>query len=570
MINQLLKSIRQYLNILNKFQKSKILFLLLLVFFGMLLEVFGIGILIPFITLIVNPQILFDFFNNNNIDTAILLEEYFKYLSLIVIIVFFIIRNLYLIYIYYYINKLQASITYLITKKIYSKLLFLDYSEYLKRETSDMIKNLQVDSNFFGTYFIAVFKLLSDFLLMSAIFITLFIIEPIGTLLIFILTIILSISFLKFTKSKIYNWGKARNKLDKKITKTFIQNIQSIREIILNNSQDFFINQADEKFQKRVDVNKNIQTLNNIPKYYLEVISVIGFSALVFFFFINNYSNDEIITLLGVFLGASIRVLPSSSSIIQSIQSINYFQNSVKEIFNILSVTQKKDKSENLIFTNDIIFKNVNFKYPNSTNLIFKNLNLKINRNNCVGIIGKSGSGKSTFIDLLSGLLKPSSGEIYIDSLYVDLGEKWRSLLGYVSQNTIIFDQSIEENIAIGSDKNEIDYKKMESALKESDLYSFYMSNKNDKSFTLGAMGKKLSGGQAQRIGIARALFKNPDILILDEPTSALDEETSTKIMNTIYSLKKKKTIIIISHDKKNLNNCDIIYSIEDLNLRRV
>jgi ABC-type bacteriocin/lantibiotic exporter with double-glycine peptidase domain len=217
-------------------------------------------------------------------------------------------------------------------------------------------------------------------------------------------------------------------------------------------------------------------------------------------------------------------------------------------------------------FKNHIKFENLSFKYKNTQKFIFKNLNLILKKNSMIGILGPSGSGKTTFVNLITGLIKPCDGKILIDDKQ-DINNdifSWQSKIGYVPQSIFLFDGTIEENVSFGSDTENIDQVKLLNAIKLSQLDKFINEQKDGLKTLIGENGAKISGGQIQRIGIARSLYRNNEILILDESTNSLDEETEKKFFKSLINLKGNRTIIIISHNKENLKNCDKIYNIKD------
>ncbi len=266
---------------------------------------------------------------------------------------------------------------------------------------------------------------------------------------------------------------------------------------------------------------------------------------------------------------ALIRIAPSFYRIVVSLQRLKFTEVPINNIFLKLKDTQpfkEKKLSSNLISFEKIKFNNVSFNFKEKK--IFSNLNLIINKNNLIGIHGESGVGKTTFINLITGLYFPSSGKILYDDLEIlNSIEEWRNIVGFVPQNVFISNDTLKNNIAFGIKEYQIDNEKILKAIKLSGLNNFVESNSKGIEFILGENGSKLSGGQRQRVGIARALYKNSKLLIFDEATNSLDENTEKEVIKNIYNLKDKFTIIIISHNKKIIDQCDIIYKIENFNL---
>ena len=262
-------------------------------------------------------------------------------------------------------------------------------------------------------------------------------------------------------------------------------------------------------------------------------------------------------------------MLPSINKILMSLQNIRtHFPavNVLNQELNLEKVTEYNQIYENDVkFNNTIELKNINFKYSPERKFEFQNFNLTINKNQMIGLIGISGSGKSTLVDLLVGLLKPDDGEVKVDNESIKSNlRSWRSKIGYVSQSTYLMDESLENNIAYNLNSDAIDSKRINEVIELAELNELVTNLPNSTKTIVGERGSQLSGGQIQRIGIARALYRNPDILILDEATSSLDINTESKIINTIKKFKGKKTIIIISHRQSSVVHCDKIYEIKN------
>jgi ABC-type bacteriocin/lantibiotic exporter with double-glycine peptidase domain len=279
------------------------------------------------------------------------------------------------------------------------------------------------------------------------------------------------------------------------------------------------------------------------------------------------YSINEIVPALAIIAATAFRVLPAFSRLFQSLQGLKYFKKSVENIYDISKsnseiVEPVIDKKKQIAFDNVIELKNIFFNYPNNENKIFQNLNFYIKKNEMIGVLGESGSGKSTFLDIFCGLLKPQNGEFFIDNKIVNtLDNSWRNNFAYVQQATTIFNESFKANIILDKLFDKKLFFKIISIVKLDNFLKKLPINIETK---LGEFGSKISGGEAQRIGIARALYRSPSILIMDEPTSSLDNQTENDLVENLKVLKNKITIIIISHKINTLKNCDEIYEIKN------
>jgi ATP-binding cassette subfamily C protein len=285
-----------------------------------------------------------------------------------------------------------------------------------------------------------------------------------------------------------------------------------------------------------------------------------------FFYHYLSLSKAEILSMMALFGVSIFRLLPSCNKIMNCSNVVKYYSSTVDVIFNEINNLKNRNIASNNCTFNDVItLDNVTFCYPETNKIIFNNVNLTIKKNETVGIQGDSGSGKSTLLNVISYLLKPDSGKIYIDKTLIEnVFTAYQKKIGYVSQNTYLTEESLLENIALGVEKKDIDYNLFEEVIKKSNLDKFIRELPLGKNTLLGEKGSWLSGGQQQRIGIARALYKKPEILILDEATNALDEKSELEIFNTIQNLKNTMTVIVVSHKKTLFDFCDKVFELKN------
>jgi ABC-type multidrug transport system fused ATPase/permease subunit len=306
-----------------------------------------------------------------------------------------------------------------------------------------------------------------------------------------------------------------------------------------------------------------VNTLMQIPRIFLELVALLSLSSLIFFMLLQGKSITSIITVLGLFAAAAFRMLPSINRVMGYYQQIRFANSSINLIFSEFEIFKMKElkRSDCKIDFNDLIIKSLDFKYPGSPNLVLSKINFNLQKGQTIGIIGKSGSGKSTFIDILLGLFQPINGEILINSENIKNHiDEWQNIIGYVPQSIFLTDDSIINNIALGIPSNEISLDKVQKCLEIAQLNDFVNALDDGLLTNVGERGVSLSGGQRQRIGIARALYNDPQILVFDEATSALDTETESAFMESIKLLVGKKTIIMVAHRLTTLVDCDKVY----------
>lgn len=560
--------------LITKRQRKGLVILTLLLLIGMFLEVFGIAILIPALSIILEPEMV------EKTPLISPIRNYFSefsyqdfiFLFLGAIVVVYLIKSLFIVFLTHKQNRFLANITTHISNNLFSSYLSQPYNFHLNRNASELIKNIQIEINYFKGFLMSLITILIEGGFIIAIITFLISIEPLGAISVGIFYGLLSVVFFRFTKKRVKIWGKLREEVDNKVSKTALEGLGGIKDLLILGKTQFFLNNFFKQTHIKARLTSNQETVAQIPRFYLEFISVLGLVSFIALLLIQQKEAESIITILGVFVASTFRMIPSLNRIIAASQTLKFYQPSVDLIFEeIRSNFNKKElKNEVFDFSSEIKFANVSFGF-NEVDLILEKVNIEILKGQTIGIIGESGSGKSTFVDLLIGLLNHTSGEILIDgnkNFYSN--QSWRNKIGYVSQSIYLLDDTIKNNIALGIPESIIDEVRINKLLKNLKLETFINKLKFGINTKVGERGVQLSGGQKQRIGIARALYHNPDILVLDEATSALDLETEKEVMKTIFSIKGEKTIIIVAHRLSTLDIADEIYKVENNKISKV
>jgi ABC-type multidrug transport system fused ATPase/permease subunit len=566
----MLSTLKKINFLITKRQRKGLVVLTLLLFVGMVLEVFGLGILIPAISILLDPEMIektpiissirnyFTEFSNQN----------FIFLFLGAIVVVYFVKALFIIFLTHKQNRFLTNITAYTSNNLFSSYLSQPYKFHLNRNASELIKNIQVEINYFYVFLLSLITILIEGGFVFSVLATLIYIEPFGAICIGIFYGLLSLLFLQFTKRKLKTWGNLRQDLDAQVSKIALEGLGGIKDLLILGKTTFFINEYSKKNYLKARLNANQGTVSQIPRFYLELTSIVGLVSFIIILLIQGKDTRSLITVLGVFVAATFRMIPSLNRIIAATQSMKYYLPSIDVIYReINSYNQIKiheNSLENFKFQNEIEFKKVNFSFTHGTPVLI-DINLKISKGQIIGIIGESGSGKSTFVDLLIGLHEPTSGEIFIDgNKDFQLKQSWRNNIGYVSQSIYLTDETIKNNIALGVSEDKINTIRINQIIKDVQLEEYIKTLKLGSETKVGERGVQLSGGQRQRIGIARALYNQPEILVLDEATSALDQKTEKEVMSSVLALKGKKTIILITHRETSLINADIIYKIKN------
>ncbi len=562
----------------SEISNLKLIYIGFLILLVMFLETLSIGILIPIVDLILSDEL------NSNINQIIeLLNLDFNskynllYQFSFLLILFFILKMIVLIYCNWYQTNFLVDFRIKLSRLIFKKYSNVSYEDSLFNNTSTILRDLNSEIEKTAGIIKNSLIILTELLVISGIITLLFLVNMEVTLSVIIFMFFAVYFLIKLLQKKLHEWGSKRIFVDQKKNESIQNTFTGFKEIIINKTINFFYKSFDEFQSTSAKLNGYRIFIQTLPRLWIEFMVIITFSLIIII--LKGNSIDELIKILSLFLISCLKLIPSANKIVTQLQGLKFFLPSVNRVNHIISNFEhavkddKKNDNRKKVPIEDIQFKNVNYNYKNQKDFVFNNLNLQINSGDCVGVYGKSGSGKSTFVNLISFLLYPKSGEIAVNNENFEISKQIiQNNIGYVSQNTFIFEGSVRDNIIFGRNttgSNENLSKKIENSIRLSNLSDFINSLNHKTESILSENGNNLSGGQKQRLGIARALFNDPEILILDEATSALDENSSNLIMSEIYNLKKKKTLVIISHNLKNLYKCDYILHLEDQNITK-
>ena len=536
-------------------------------------EIFSLSLIVPFLSSVLDTQS----FNIVFLEELItfFLDYFSDYNKLFVLsfmlIVVFLLKNFFYTLLIWLQSKLIFNTQASISNQLLSSYLSKSINFHESNNSSKLIRNAIIETGQFSNGILLPFlKLMTELVILCAILFFLFTFSPIVTV-IFVSVFLLSILFyFIILKKNISIWGKKRQEFEAEKLKEIRQTLDSIKEIHIYKSQNYFIKLFSNFNNLSARMNTYQLFFSSLPKVWLEIISLIFIFLIVIYFSINNNFNLESIPYLGMFVAISIRLIPSFSRILSSIQIIRFSTPSLnivlKEINNSYYKKKfNKIKKPSTKFSKINIVK-LNFKYD--LDYILNDVNLEINAYDRIGISGKSGVGKTTLLYILLGFYKPFSGEVFLDSksIYEDL-DSWQSRIGYVPQKINLLDDTIVKNIAFGTNEKNINIDKIHEILKLVKLDEFISKLSNGIFTNVGEMGSNISGGQMQRIAIARVLYKDPEIIMFDEASNAIDETTELELIGTLFKIFKNKTFILISHRKETLKMCDKIF---DLSIKKM
>ena len=535
---------------------------LLLIFFGIILTTFletiSIASIIPIFNIIVLEKFPINIFLN--------LENYkfdtnFKLLALLIFIIIFLIKNIFIIVFNYffinYISKLNVNIS----NRLFHSCLRQDYIFFLKGKSKNFLQTVTDDVNNTNGFLLSLTNILIELFFVLAISIYLISVSYKIFLLCFIIFFFTFFFYFKIFKERIKRWSIQYWDSTGKIKNLVTEGISGIKDLIIYKLEEYFYNSFKTHTYLSNKSKSRIDFLNNVQKYWLEMITISAMTCSLIYFIFSNLNINNLIPIFGVFAFALFRLLSSFNRIIIHGQNIKFYYPSFLSVVNLFKSFEKFKESsfdKDFQFHNILEFKNVSFQYDDISNKVLKNINIKIKKGDCIGIVGKNASGKSTLLNLISALIEPSEGEILIDEKYNLYFNRslWNKNLSYIQQNIFLLDSSIKNNICL-EEENKIDYLKFNKIVIDLELNSFFKDHPNLLNTNVGINGSNLSGGQKQMISLARALYKkDSDIIILDEPSSAFDTVNAELLKRILLQFKRKKTIFMVTHDRNSFFDC--------------
>jgi ATP-binding cassette, subfamily B, bacterial PglK len=576
-----IKSLSKFLYILGE-AKGKLVWLLLASITASLLEAIGIGLIGPFLNLASHPESIqnstfLDWaYRQSGVQTS---QQFISIVGLVIALVFCFKALVYFL-VKAYIYRFSFSQKGKLCSKLIRAYLTVSYTFFLSRNTASIIRNVIIETDkFCYAYMLPLLDGSANFVVVIAL---IFLLAKTDLVFLAIASgVILPVFLLFYTLRKNFrHWGEEASESRNQMVRIINHSLGGVKETRLIGCEQYFEKQMDEQGYRYEIAESLFHYSQIIPRISIETILVLFLIILVSVS--QTFSNgglEALIPTLSVFAVASLRLIPAAS---QSIAAIGHLQNatySVNAIYSDLKETQQqnnhKDKQRNqlsfefakqqtMTFKNRIELRNITYTYPNVKSSAISNISLNLNKGESIALIGKSGAGKTTLVDVILGLLEPEKGDICVDgvSIYKDI-RSWQNLIGYIPQSIFLMDDTIERNIAFGVPDDLIHIERMNKAIQAAQLTELIVQLPEGLQTVVGERGVRLSGGQRQRVGIARALYHEREILVLDEATSALDNETESLVNEAIRALSGTKTIIIIAHRLSTVEHCDRIYLLE-------
>ena len=571
--------------IFDRKQKKHFVSLGIMILIGAVFETLGVSMLLPIVSSIIEPESLhrgirkvekYAPWTQNAMDSLHLNSDMkIIVFLLILLMLIFLIKNLYLLWLTYEQNTFVAHVRNDMISRVMREFLNRPYEDYLGADIPTVFRITDSDIPHAFSLVLAMLQLATELVVSLFLCVVLLFINWQMTVFIVVIFLILTAINSRFLKPRLNKVGKKNQDIQSQIAKWRIQAIYGLKDVKVLNRQDFFIRNYYESGKVGADTARDYAVMNNLPRYMIETVFMISVLGFITVYLINGGDVSKLIPQLAAFAVAAMRIMPSANRINTYMTEIAYEEPSLNYVYDNLTESMKMDKAMRAekekiagpaIHLNDKIeLRDITFAYPDADRNIFSDAEMVIPKGKSVGIIGSSGAGKSTIVDILLGLLHTQTGEILCDGSNIFSNyESWLAQIGYIPQTIYMIDESIRDNIAFGIDKDSIDEKRIWEVMEEAQLADFVRGLPEGLDTKIGDRGVRLSGGQRQRIGIARALYHNPEILVFDEATRALDNETEAAVMEAVNSFHGKKTMLIIAHRLNTIEKCDLIYEVKN------
>ena len=551
-------------DVLQSSERRSLIGVFALILIGTVLETFSVGMMIPVLSVIASDSqgISLGFFTiEPSVDKSQLIQ-----IAVGLILAVYVLKNVFLAASTWIQRGFLTRVTSRIAARMLEVYIRQPYAFHLRKNSSTLIRNTQDASILVAGGVEPMLTILTEGLIAFALFTVLVVVEPVGTICVIGVLLFATFIFQKFFDQKLQRWGALRQIQKGSIIQTIQQGLGAVKDVQVLGREEWFVNEHRERQTLDANLLRRINTVQAIPRLWLEVMAMAGLAGLVAIMLATGKDIDKIIPTVGLFAVTSFKVLPSINKLVSSKQTLKVSRSTIETIhhdLDLLIATNSPNHNVGFQFEN-VVVDQLDFEYEQSENLVLSNINIKISSGEAVGFVGQSGSGKSTLIDIMLGLLEPQNGSILINGQTIEnVKQSWQKQIGYIPQTIFLMDDSLRRNIAIGIADNEIDELAIVEALKSAQLEEFVASLPEGLDTVVGERGVRLSGGQRQRIGIARALYHRPSVLVLDEATSSLDTETEHGVMQAVQALQGDKTVIIVAHRLSTVEYCDRLYRLD-------
>lgn len=569
----------------DKRQKRQMAGLAVLILIGGVLETMSVSMMLPVVQVIMDPDSLMTNAYVAGIVKMLHIDSGRQLIILMLgaLIVLFFIKNAYLLFQTYVQNTFVTRNRNRMISRVMREFLNRPYEEYLGADIPTVFRLTDSDIPNAFELILVMIQMLTEVVVTVFICCALVIVSPAMCLFIVVIFLGMTIMITKVLKPRLNEIGRRNQSIQSRIAKWRIQSIYGLKDVKVLHREEFFVRNYYESGAIGANVARNYAVLNNLPRLLIETVFMASMLLFIMIYMLRGGDISVLIPQLSAFAVAAIRIMPSASRINTYLSQIAYSQPCLDYLYENLTAEMKADVNGSvtgltngdrgqtetdrhpLELKDKIVLDHISFTYPNTEKPIFTDAHMEVHKGQSVGIMGPSGAGKSTIVDILLGLLHAQKGTITCDGVNIfDDYASWLGKIGYIPQAIYLIDESIRDNIAFGIDADKIDDKRIWEVLEEAQLKEFVEELPDGLDTTIGDRGVRISGGQRQRLGIARALYHNPEILVFDEATSALDGDTEKAVMDAVNSFHGRKTMVIIAHRLNTIAKCDVIYKVEN------
>jgi ABC-type multidrug transport system fused ATPase/permease subunit len=575
------KILKMMLGLLSRDEKKRLLVLLVITFFVAIFDVAGVASIAPFFSLVSQPEMIgtnnilsniFYFLGFNDVNSS---KDVQNFLITIGVFVFmFMLTSLSMkAWSIYMLERFAQSCNFNISKNFVENYLRQDYSWFLNKNSASIGKNILSEVNaVVSGILLPGLMFFASISSVAIIILGLFIFDPLLATNVFIPLIGIYFIFTLLAKKYLTNIGEDRVLANEERFRIVQSGFSSIKELKVSNLEHTLLEDYEDPALRFAKHTATQHIIGKLPRYFIEMVAFGGVLALVIYLIISSGDFNSILPILVLYAAAGYRMMPSLQQVYAQLTTIRFSEPAIKILYKELDEMDLKEESKLIKQSKEIEYKetlslqNINYKYPSSEKNIISNLSLEIPYGSKIGFVGPTGSGKTTVIDIILGLLEPTDGNVFVDNNILDRSShsSLRSMIGYVPQTIFLRDGTVSENIAFGADKKDVDIKMVRKAAEIAQISEHIEGLPHSYETQVGERGVKFSGGQRQRIGIARALYLNPRILILDEATSALDVITEESVVHEIMNSLENITIVTIAHRLSTIKDCDEIFVLDE------
>jgi ATP-binding cassette, subfamily B, bacterial PglK len=557
-------------NLLTPANRRSAMALLGLMLIGMMLEAFSVGLVIPAIALLTQR----DFADNYPMAQSVLQvfgrpgQKDFIVSAIVLLVGIYLIKTLFLAVLAWRQTGFAFRIQAQISQRLFSVYLCQPYSFHLNRNSAELIRNVTGEVGLFiGNGILPSMVFLTESLVIVGLCGLLLIIEPMGALIVGSVLGTAAWGFHHLTRRRLTRWGEARLHHEGLRIQHLQQGLGSAKEVKLLGRENEFLERYQIHNEHTAHVLRLQVFLQQLPRLWLELFAITGFAILILTMLAQGRALDTVLPALGMVAAAAFRLMPSVNRVLGAVQTLRYALPVIDVLYEEISLAtpiEAGTRPPEMSFCTRIELKRVNYVYPGATEPTLRNLSIEIKCGESVGFVGTSGAGKSTLVDILLGLLTPNGGEVLVDGKNIQANMRsWQDQIGYVPQSIYLTDDTLRRNVGFGLSDKQIADTAIQRAVRAAQLEGFVSGLPDGLETIVGERGVRISGGERQRIGIARALYHDPAVLVLDEATSALDIGTEHEVMQAVRALHGKKTVLIVAHRLSTVEHCDKIYRLE-------